>query len=100
MNTAHYSFSASLAGGDDGELRVFGYTKGDLLVRLYSGKFSRYSCLFFNADSSGITGCAYATSNRRYGEGAFAACVSRWRYTGLEQTIEVPGGAWLIKREG
>lgn len=72
VNTTHYSFSAGPAGCADKELRVFGYARGDLLVPVYSG----------------ATIGAYATSNGRYGEGAFTSYVSKWRYTGIKQVIE------------
>ncbi|KAF2014120.1 glycoside hydrolase family 43 protein [Aaosphaeria arxii CBS 175.79] len=74
VNTTHYSFSAGPAGSSDENLRVFGYTRGDLMVPIYSG----------------TTVGAYATSNGRYGEGAFTAYVSKWRYTGIKQVIEEP----------
>ena len=38
----------------------------------------------------GATVGAYATSNGRYGERAFAAYVSKWRYEGLEQIRQQP----------
>lgn len=38
VNATHYSFSAGPAGSGE-ELRVFGWTRGDLLVPVYSGKF-------------------------------------------------------------
>ncbi|KAJ8117031.1 hypothetical protein OPT61_g1675 [Boeremia exigua] len=62
VNATHYSFSAGLAGNDE-KLKVFGWTRGDLLVPVYSG----------------VTIGTYATSNGRYGERAFAAYVSSWR---------------------
>ncbi|XPS70027.1 hypothetical protein M3J07_002265 [Ascochyta lentis] len=76
VNTTHYSFSAGPARRKDagGEVRVFGWARGDLLVPVYSG----------------ATVGAYATSNGRYGEGAFAAYISKWRYEGLEQVREEP----------
>jgi len=39
---------------------------------------------------SGVVVGVYATSNGRYGEGAFETYVSRWRYTGVEQVRELP----------
>ncbi|KAF2793458.1 glycoside hydrolase family 43 protein, partial [Melanomma pulvis-pyrius CBS 109.77] len=69
VNTTHYSFSAGPVGSKGEDLRVFGYTKGDLIVPIYSG----------------ATVGVYATSNGRYGEGAFEVYVSKWRYTGIKQ---------------
>lgn len=75
LNTTHYAFSAGLGGSEDAtELTVYGYTRGNYLIPYYSG----------------VVVGAYATSNGKYGEGAFDAFVSRWRYTGLEQVIEYP----------
>jgi beta-xylosidase len=75
LNTTHYAFSAGL-GGIDGEteMTVYGYTKGNHLIPYFSG----------------VVVGPYATSNGKYGEGAFEAFVSRWRYTGLEQVRELP----------
>jgi beta-xylosidase len=75
VNTTHYAFSAGLGGSKkSGKMRVYGYTTGNHLIPYYSG----------------VVVGAYATSNGRWGEGAFEAYVSRWRYTGLEQVIEYP----------
>ncbi|PSN65212.1 beta-xylosidase [Corynespora cassiicola Philippines] len=74
VNTTHYSFSAGPAGAEGDDLRIFGYTKGNLMVPIYSG----------------TTVGAYATSNGRHGEGAFEAFISKWRYNGIQQVIEEP----------
>ena len=75
VNTTHYAFSAGLGGcGEETEMTVYGYTRGNYLIPYYSG----------------VVVGAYATSNGRFGEGAFSAYVSRWRYTGLEQVIVFP----------
>jgi hypothetical protein len=75
VNTTHYAFSAGLGGcEEETEMAVYGYTRGNYLIPYYSG----------------VVVGAYATSNGRFGEGAFSAYVSRWRYTGLEQVIEFP----------
>ncbi|KAJ4345606.1 uncharacterized protein N0V89_011739 [Didymosphaeria variabile] len=74
INTTHYSFSAGAAGSSGVDLRVFGYTRGELMVPVYSG----------------TTVGAYATSNGRYGEGAFETYISKWRYAGIKQVIEEP----------
>lgn len=37
----------------------------------------------------GVVVGAYATSNGKFGEGAFRTFVSPWRYTGLEQVREL-----------
>jgi len=75
VNTTHYAFSAGLGGTEeDNVLGVYGWTRGNYLVPYYSG----------------VVVGAYATSNGRYGEGAFQTYISRWRYTGVEQVIELP----------
>ena len=58
----------------DVEMTVLGYAKGNNLIPYYSG----------------VVVGVYATSNGKYGEGAFETYVSRWRYTGLEQVREFP----------
>ncbi|KAI1386708.1 beta-xylosidase [Hypoxylon trugodes] len=68
VNSTHFAFSAGPA-GDEGELRVFGYCRGDELVPYYSG----------------VVLGVYATTNGKYGENAFETYVSNWRYTGLKQ---------------
>jgi beta-xylosidase len=75
VNTTHYAFSAGLGGcEEETEMVVYGYARGNYLIPYYSG----------------VVVGAYATSNGKFGEGAFSAYVSRWRYTGLEQVIEFP----------
>lgn len=75
VNTTRYAFSAGLGGYEgETEMTVYGHTRGNYLIPYYSG----------------VVVGAYATSNGRFGEGAFSAYVSRWRYTGLEQVIEFP----------
>lgn len=75
VNTTHYAFSAGLGGcEEETEMTVYGYTRGNYLIPYYSG----------------VVVGAYATSNGRFGEGAFSTYVSRWRYVGLEQVIELP----------
>lgn len=75
VNTTHYAFSAGLGGIDEeNDLQVFGYTRGNYLIPYYSG----------------VVVGAYATSNGKFGEGAFSCRISRWRYTGLEQVVEFP----------
>jgi beta-xylosidase len=75
VNTTHYAFSAGLGGcGEETEMTVYGYTRGNYLIPYYSG----------------VVVGAYATSNGKFGEGAFSAYISRWRYTGLEQVIGFP----------
>lgn len=75
VNTTHYAFSVGLGGCDEKtEMTVYVYTRGACLSPYYSG---------------GVVG-AYATSNGKFGEGACSTCLSRWRYTGLEQVIEFP----------
>ncbi|KAM0722372.1 hypothetical protein Q7P37_001813 [Cladosporium fusiforme] len=75
VNTTHYAFSAGLGGTEEEtEMQVYGYTRGNYLIPYYSG----------------VVVGAYATSNGRFGEGAFSCRISRWRYTGLEQVIEFP----------
>jgi beta-xylosidase len=75
VNTTHYAFSAGLGGDDaDRTLGVFGWTRGNYLVPYFSG----------------VVVGPYATSNGRNGEGAFSAYISRWRYHGIEQVIELP----------
>lgn len=75
VNTTHYAFSAGLGGcEEESEMEVYGYARGNYLVPYYSG----------------VVVGAYATSNGRFGEGAFDAYVSRWRYEGLEQVREFP----------
>ena len=75
VNTTHYAFSAGAGGVDeDTEMTVYGYTRGNYLVPYYSG----------------VVVGPYATSNGKFGEGAFKTYVSRWRYTGLEQVRELP----------
>jgi hypothetical protein len=75
VNTTHYAFSAGLGGcEEDTEMVVYGYTRGNYLIPYYSG----------------VVVGAYATSNGKFGEGAFSTYISRWRYTGLEQVVEFP----------
>lgn len=75
VNTTHYAFSAGLGGcEEETEMTVYGYTRGNYLIPYYSG----------------VVVGAYATSNGRFGEGAFSTYISRWRYTGLGQVIEFP----------
>ncbi|PVH99407.1 glycoside hydrolase family 43 protein [Periconia macrospinosa] len=78
LNTTHYAFSAGCVNNEDAdadvEMAVFGYAKGQNLIPYYSG----------------VVVGVYATSNGKYGEGAFTTYVSRWRYTGLEQISEFP----------
>ncbi len=75
VNTTHYAFSAGLGGcEEESEMKVYGYARGNYLIPYYSG----------------VVVGAYATSNWRFGEGAFDAYVSRWRYEGLEQVREFP----------
>jgi beta-xylosidase len=75
VNTTHYAFSAGLGGcEEETEMTVYGYTRGNYLIPYYSG----------------VVVGPYATSNGKFGEGAFSAYISRWRYTGLEQVIEFP----------
>ncbi|KAK5158417.1 hypothetical protein LTS14_003436 [Recurvomyces mirabilis] len=75
VNTTHYAFSAGLGGAVvNNTLGVFGWARGNYLVPYYSG----------------VVVGAYATSNGRYGESAFETYISRWRYTGIEQVIELP----------
>ncbi|KAK3056436.1 hypothetical protein LTR09_002943 [Extremus antarcticus] len=75
VNTTHYGFSAGLGGdNEDADMKVYGWTRGNYLIPYYSG----------------VVVGAYATSNGKFGEGAFSAYVSRWRYTGIEQVRELP----------
>ena len=75
LNTTHYAFSAGPGGVDEEtEMTVYGYTRGNYLVPYYSG----------------VVVGPYATSNGKWGEGAFETYISRWRYTGLEQVREFP----------
>lgn len=75
VNTTHYAFSAGLGGcEEETAMEVYGYARGNYLVPYYSG----------------VVVGVYATSNGKFGEGAFKAYVSRWRYTGLEQVRELP----------
>jgi beta-xylosidase len=77
LNTTHYAFSAGSVGDDadaDVDMTVMGYAKGNNLIPYYSG----------------VVVGVYATSNGKYGEGAFETFVSRWRYTGLEQVRVLP----------
>lgn len=75
LNTTHYAFSAGLGGCEkDSTMEVYGYTRGNYLIPYYSG----------------VVIGAYATSNGKFGEGAFRTYISRWRYNGLEQSIELP----------
>jgi beta-xylosidase len=75
VNTTHYAFSAGLGGCEEETgMTVYGYTRGNYLIPYYSG----------------VVVGAYATSNGRFGEGAFSTYVSRWRYIGLEQVTEFP----------
>lgn len=77
LNTTHYAFSAGAVGIDDVtdvEMTILGYAKGQNLIPYYSG----------------VVLGVYATSNGKYGEGAFNAYISRWRYTGLEQITVFP----------
>jgi hypothetical protein len=77
VNSTHYAFSAGLGGcEEETEMRVFGWTRGNYLVPYYSG----------------VVLGVYATSNGRFGEGAFSAYVERWRYEGLGQAVEMPEG--------
>lgn len=77
LNTTHYAFSAGRGGSEeDTSMRVYGYARGNYLVPYYSG----------------VVLGVYATSNGRFGEGAFRTYVERWRYRGLEQVRELPSG--------
>ncbi|KAI6838504.1 glycoside hydrolase family 43 protein [Hortaea werneckii] len=75
VNTTHYAFSAGLGGvKGETEMTTYGYTRGNYLIPYYSG----------------VVVGSYATSNGKFGEGAFKTYISRWRYTGLEQIRELP----------
>lgn len=75
VNTTHYAFSAGLGGSaEDTPMRTYGWTRGNYLVPYYSG----------------VVVGTYATSNGKFGEGAFDVYVSRWRYTGLKQVRDIP----------
>lgn len=75
LNSTHYAFSAGLGGcEEDTPMEIFGYTRANYLIPYYSG----------------VVVGVYATSNGRFGEGAFTTYVSRWRYNGLEQVREMP----------
>lgn len=75
VNTTHYAFSAGpCSNSDDAEMTVYGWTRGNYLIPYYSG----------------VVVGAYATSNGKFGEGAFETYISRWRYVGLEQVREFP----------
>ncbi|TKA63694.1 hypothetical protein B0A55_12079 [Friedmanniomyces simplex] len=75
VNTTHYAFSAGLGGCDEETpMEIYGYTRDNYLVPYFSG----------------VVVGPYATSNGKFGEGAFKSYVSRWRYTGLEQVRELP----------
>jgi len=83
VNTTHYAFSAGPGGdevGDEADMNVFGWARGNHLVPYYSG----------------VVVGVYATSNGRYGEGSFDAYVSRWRYEGLGQVREIPGNQGAV----
>jgi hypothetical protein len=72
VNSTHYTFSAGPVPSnpeEEVEMTQFGYTRANHLIPYYSG----------------VVVGVYATSNGKYGEGAFEAYVSRWRYEGLEQ---------------
>lgn len=75
VNTTAYAFSVGLGGPEeDTPMEVYGHTRGNYLIPYYSG----------------VVVGTYATSNGKFGEGAFTTYISRWRYTGLEQVRELP----------
>ena len=75
VNATHYSFSAGPGGdNEDAEVKMYGWTRGNYLIPYYSG----------------VVVGTYATSNGKFGEGAFDAYFSGRRYTGLEQIRELP----------
>lgn len=75
VNTTHYAFSAGLGVyEEDTSMDIYGYTRGNYLIPYYSG----------------VVIGTYATSNGKFGEGAFKTYVSRWRYSGLEQVRAFP----------
>ena len=81
LNTTHYAFSAGRGGcEEETQMQVYGYARGNYLVPYYSG----------------VVVGAYATSNGRWGEGAFRVYVGRWRYWGLEQVREFPSGQAVV----
>ena len=81
VNSTHYAFAAGLGGCEgETEMEVFGHARGNYLVPYYSG----------------VVVGIYATSNGKFGEGAFHSYVSRWRYWGLEQVVEYPEGQQAV----
>ena len=81
LNTTHYAFSAGLGGcEEDTPMEVYGYTRGNYLIPYYSG----------------VVVGVYATSNGKFGEGAFKTYASRWRYDGLEQVRELPADQGMV----
>ncbi|KAK6432611.1 hypothetical protein LTR95_011215 [Oleoguttula sp. CCFEE 5521] len=79
VNTTHYAFSAGRGGCDEEtEMTVYGYTRGNYLIPYYSG----------------VVVGVYATSNGKWGEGAFTTNIRPTKSKAARERRQ----AWLARR--